>query len=124
MIQWLDISISASLLCGVFEPQGPATHRNISSFSDRGAITVHHTRAIMSSARGEAPYLHVTRRECLTGKSFSSLNHWTKSLEMTMKTILSALVALSFLAGVVAPASAEPFSIKTLDQDNRGGHAN
>ena len=40
-----------------------------------------------------------------------------------MKTILSALVALSFVAGVVAPASAaESFSIKTLDQDNRGGH--
>ncbi len=41
-----------------------------------------------------------------------------------MKTILSALVALSFVAGVVAPASAAEFSIKTLDQDNRGGHAN
>jgi hypothetical protein len=40
-----------------------------------------------------------------------------------MKTILSALVALSFVAGVVAPASAEPFSIKQLDQDHRGGHA-
>ena len=40
-----------------------------------------------------------------------------------MKTIVSALVALSFLAGVVAPASAaEPFSIKQLDQDFRGGH--
>ena len=39
-----------------------------------------------------------------------------------MKTIVSALIALSFLAGVVAPASAESFSIKTLDQDNRGGH--
>ena len=35
-----------------------------------------------------------------------------------MKTILSALVALSFVAGVVAPASAaEFFSIKQLDQD-------
>ena len=45
--------------------------------------------------------------------------------EMTMKTILSALVALTFLAGVVAPASAaEPFSIKQLDADGRGGHAN
>jgi hypothetical protein len=41
---------------------------------------------------------------------------------MTMKTILSALVALSFVAGVVAPASAADFSIKMLDQDNRGGH--
>jgi Ni/Co efflux regulator RcnB len=44
---------------------------------------------------------------------------------MTMKTILSAIVALSFLAGTVAPAAAyEGFSIKTLDQDGRGGHAN
>ena len=42
-----------------------------------------------------------------------------------MKTILSALVALSFLAGVVAPASAadEPFSIKQLDKEGRGGYA-
>ncbi len=39
-----------------------------------------------------------------------------------MKTIVSTLVALSFLAGVVAPASAKSFSIKMLDQDNRGGH--
>jgi len=40
-----------------------------------------------------------------------------------MKTILSALVALSFVAGVFTPASAaESFSIKQLDQDNRGGH--
>jgi hypothetical protein len=42
-----------------------------------------------------------------------------------MKSVLSALLALSFLAGVVAPASAadEPFSIKQLDRDQRGGHA-
>jgi len=41
-----------------------------------------------------------------------------------MKTIVSALLALSFVAGVVAPASAdEPFSIKQLDKDRRGGHA-
>jgi hypothetical protein len=41
-----------------------------------------------------------------------------------MKTILSAIVALSFVAGAVAPASAaEEFSIKTLDQDRRGGHS-
>ena len=40
-----------------------------------------------------------------------------------MKLIVSALVALSFLTGAVAPASAaEPFSIKQLDQDFRGGH--
>jgi len=43
---------------------------------------------------------------------------------LIMKTILSALVALSFVAGVVAPASAAEFSIKTLDQDSRGGHSN
>ncbi|HYM98202.1 MAG TPA: hypothetical protein VET25_00535 [Aestuariivirgaceae bacterium] len=40
-----------------------------------------------------------------------------------MKTLVATIVALSFLAGVVAPVSAEPFSIKTLDQDQRGGHA-
>ena len=40
-----------------------------------------------------------------------------------MKTIVSALVALTFIAGVVGPAiAAEAFSIKQLDQDNRGGH--
>jgi hypothetical protein len=39
-----------------------------------------------------------------------------------MKTILSALVALSALASVVAPAAASDFSIKQLGQDNRGGH--
>lgn len=43
--------------------------------------------------------------------------------EIAMKTILSVLVALSFLAGAVAPASAaESFSIKQLDTDGRGGH--
>jgi hypothetical protein len=43
---------------------------------------------------------------------------------MTMKTLLSALVALSFVAGAAAPAAAsEAFSIKTLDQDRRGGHS-
>jgi hypothetical protein len=43
-----------------------------------------------------------------------------------MKTILSAIVALSFVAGAVAPAAAanEPFSIKQLDMDGRGGQAN
>ena len=41
-----------------------------------------------------------------------------------MKVIVSALVALSFLTGAVAPSSAaEPFSIKTLDQEGRGGHS-
>jgi hypothetical protein len=40
-----------------------------------------------------------------------------------MKTVVSALVALTFIAGVIGPAiAAESVSIKTLDQDNRGGH--
>lgn len=40
-----------------------------------------------------------------------------------MKTLVATFVALIFLTGVVGPAiAAEPFSIKTLDQDNRGGH--
>ncbi len=42
-----------------------------------------------------------------------------------MKTILSAIVALSFVAGAVAPASAYSGSlIERLDQDRRGGHGN
>lgn len=43
-----------------------------------------------------------------------------------MKTILSALVALSFLAGAVAPAAADSYNdslIHQLDQEGRGGHA-
>jgi hypothetical protein len=49
-----------------------------------------------------------------------------KPSEMIMKTLVSALLALSFVAGVVAPASAadEPFSIKQLDKEGRGGQAN
>ena len=46
-----------------------------------------------------------------------------KLWRVTMKTLVSAIVALMFITGVVGPAiAAEPFSIKTLDQDNRGGH--
>ena len=44
-----------------------------------------------------------------------------------MKTILSAIVALSFVAGAVAPAAAAAYSgslIERLDQDRRGGHGN
>ena len=42
-----------------------------------------------------------------------------------MKTIATALIALSVLAGVVTPASAaSDFSIQQLDRDSRGGHAN
>ena len=43
-----------------------------------------------------------------------------------MKTIVSALVALSFVAGAVAPAAAAPYTgslIEQLDQDHRGGFA-
>ncbi len=43
-----------------------------------------------------------------------------------MKTIVAtALVALSVLTGVVAPASAaSDFSIQQLDREGRGGHVN
>ena len=40
-----------------------------------------------------------------------------------MKALVAAFVALSFVAGVVAPAgAAESFSIKQLDKEGRGGH--
>ena len=42
-----------------------------------------------------------------------------------MKTIATALIALSVLGGAVAPASAaSDFSVQQLDRDGRGGHAN
>jgi hypothetical protein len=42
-----------------------------------------------------------------------------------MKTILSAIVALSFVAGAVAPASAYSGSlIERLDKEGRGGFGN
>jgi Ni/Co efflux regulator RcnB len=41
-----------------------------------------------------------------------------------MKTIISAIVAMSFVAATVAPAAAyERFSIKQLDSEGRGGHS-
>ena len=41
-----------------------------------------------------------------------------------MKTIATALIALSVLAGVVAPASAASnFSIEQLDREGRAGHS-
>jgi hypothetical protein len=41
-----------------------------------------------------------------------------------MKTIVSALVALTFLAGAVAPAAAyEGSLIERLDKEGRGGHS-
>ena len=43
----------------------------------------------------------------------------------TMKTIVSALVALSFLAGAVAPAAAYSGSmLERLDKEGRGGFGN
>jgi hypothetical protein len=40
-----------------------------------------------------------------------------------MKLIVSALVALSFLAGAVAPAAAYSGSmLEQLDKEGRGGH--
>jgi hypothetical protein len=48
--------------------------------------------------------------------------------EITMKTILSALVALSFVAGFAAPSSATIGNdkgkkiIDRLDKEGRGGH--
>jgi hypothetical protein len=42
---------------------------------------------------------------------------------MTMKILISALVALSFVAGAVAPAAAYSGSVfERLDKDGRGGH--
>ena len=42
-----------------------------------------------------------------------------------MKTILSAIVALSFLAGAVAPAAAYSGSyLEQLDKEGRGGFGN
>ena len=42
-----------------------------------------------------------------------------------MKTILSAIVALSFVAGAVAPAAAYSGSvIERLDKEGRGGQSN
>jgi hypothetical protein len=46
-------------------------------------------------------------------------------MEMNMKILATAFVALSVLAGVVAPsvAAADEFSIQQLDREGRGGHA-
>ena len=44
-------------------------------------------------------------------------------MEMIMKTLAMALVALSVLAGtVVASVDAQALTINQLDHDNRGGH--
>jgi hypothetical protein len=80
------------------------------------AFTVYHTLAITPSTTAGASYFMSTRQQ-------ASLEAKQTLRRSIMKTILSALVALSFVAGAVAPAAAyESFSIKQLDQDNRGGH--
>jgi hypothetical protein len=68
---------------------------------------------------------HPSWRFLFHGHEAQSLGTKKQTLRrLIMKTILSALVALSFVAGAVAPAAAyEDFSIKTLDQDRRGGHS-
>ena len=46
-----------------------------------------------------------------------------RPMEMIMKLVLSALVALSFVAGAVAPAAAYSGSVlEQLDKQGRGGH--
>ena len=86
-------------------------------FEATDLITVNHTIAITPFTSAEASYFMITRQQASLAK--------TNLRRSIMKTILSALVALSFVAGTVAPAAAyEGFSIKTLDQDGRGGHAN
>jgi hypothetical protein len=75
----------------------------------------------LSHARDQA--FHLSRRFLFHEHEAASLGETKQTLRrLIMKTILSALVALSALAGVVAPAAASDFSIKQLDQDNRGGH--
>lgn len=85
----------------------------------RGRLTRYHS----SSQDGEHTFQLRLRFPFFADGARIPVASLNKPLEMTVKTILSALVALSFVAGAVAPASAEPFSIKTLDQDRRGGHA-
>jgi hypothetical protein len=54
----------------------------------------------------------------------------TAPKETTMKTILSALIALSFIAGIAAPSSATPSNVNAkkffdkLDKEGRGGQSN
>jgi hypothetical protein len=46
-----------------------------------------------------------------------------KARRVTMKTLVATLVALSFVAGTVAPAAAYYGSIlERLDKQGRGGH--
>ena len=117
MIQYLSIPLS-SCLPRLWPCGWNATLASWFLAVNAGLITVHHTLASAPSAQADASYFMVTRHE-------ASLENKSKPLEMTMKTILSAIVALSFVAGTVAPAAAyEGFSIKTLDQDGRGGHVN
>jgi len=75
------------------------------------------------SSSGWASYFTVTSRD--GSVLLSSKQENANPSEMTMKTLATALVALSVLAGVVAPASAaSDFSIQQLDREGRGGHWN
>jgi hypothetical protein len=64
---------------------------------------------------------------CRTSRTAQSAN---LAKELTMKTILSALIALSFVAGIAAPSSATPSNVdakklfEKLDKEGRGGHQN
>jgi len=96
------------------QPKGASPTIGALSFPS-DLITVYHTLASMPSTTAGASYFMVTRQQ-------ASLETKQTLRRLIMKTILSALVALSFVAGAVAPAAASDFSIKQLDQDNRGGH--
>ena len=95
--------------------------RHISWAVPRGEHPVDHCSSHTRdhTFRFSLPFLSVGH-----GAQCSAVKNKRTLRRLIMKTILSALVALSFVAGVVAPASAAEFSIKTLDQDSRGGHAN
>jgi hypothetical protein len=75
-----------------------------------------------SSGAGWASYFTVTSRD---GSVLLSSKQETQLRRLIMKTLATALVALSVLAGVAAPASAASnFSIQQLDREGRGGHFN
>ena len=68
-------------------------------------ITVHHSSVRASSGSGRASYFNVTSHERLgqIEETQNNLKHW----RLIMKTLVSALVALSVIAGIAsAPASA------------------
>jgi hypothetical protein len=114
MIQYLNMALCPSV--GVaFVAWSAATIAACLPAVNPDLITVYHTLASVPSVSACPSYFMVT------GHNAPQLKKLTLR-RLIMKTILSALVALSALAGVVAPAAASDFSIKQLDQDNRGGH--